>query len=380
MDTNIFLTHPQSYDPTSFTPLTQPLSVVLSDGSRYNISATDVDQWLRTTATGCVLMGVQIGSCIMVALVLALLTKPSKRRTPVFMFNQACLFVLTLQAGMWINYALGPFVTFGAMFSNYYDQVPFQAYVRSSVTTVLNLVVIAGIELSLVFQVRIVFDTHRRLQRNVTVLCAALALTVMVFWTVTIVQHVKYTMGSLDYPQTTWVATTAKVLYAVSISTFSGIFCFKLWLAIRQRRAIGLREFGPLQVIFIMATQTMVVPTLLTIIQMAANIGVPFSSLTTLFVVLSLPLSALWASATNDLIASARRSQNGSTINNSNNSNSNTVSTTAGSTLTFPGSYMFKNSGSVTHSSASALDLEKQDSLEHDWKSPITVTRTIVAE
>ncbi|KAK9239917.1 fungal pheromone mating factor STE2 GPCR-domain-containing protein [Lipomyces kononenkoae] len=357
--------------PADYTAVNQPLNIMY-DGSTTTISATDVDVWMRDSSTRCTVFAVHIGSAAITAIILALLTKPSKRKTPVFILNEICLFLIVLRAGLYINYVLGPFNTFGAFFSGDYSQVPFQAYVRSAVTSFLQLLITLGVELSLLFQVRIVFDTHRNLQRIVTALCSVLVVIVLAFWLIAIIQNIQQIMQTQTLVFLAWAWTAARVLYAASISIFSGIFCFKLVLAIRQRRVLGLTEFGPLQVIVIMSTQTMIVPAIVTIVELATS-SIVLAALPSLLVVISLPLSALWASATNDAIGALRRSGNGSNLNNVNMSGG-TNSTQCSD------HYMFKNTTTSTSGGSSTnIDLEKQE--DYQYRGPaVTVTRTIVAE
>ncbi|KAK9489665.1 fungal pheromone mating factor STE2 GPCR-domain-containing protein [Lipomyces doorenjongii] len=363
----------QGYEaPADYTAINQPL-VIMYNGSTTTISATSVDAWMRESGISCTVFAVHIGAAAITAIILALLTKPNKRKTPVFILNEICLFLIVLRAGLYIDYILGPFNTFGGFFSDDYSQVPFQAYVRSSVTSVLQLLITLGVELSLLFQVRIVFDTHRSLQRIVTALCSCLVVLVLAFWLIAIIQNIRMIMEVQVYAFLAWALITAKVLYAASISIFSSIFCFKLVLAIRQRRVLGLTEFGPLQVIVIMTTQTTIVPAIVTIVEISTNGGIVLSAVPSLLVVISLPLSALWASATNDAIGASRRSGNGSNINN--------VNMSGGTNTTqYSDHYMFKNTTtSSSGASSTNIDLEKQ--VEYQYKGPaVTVTRTIVAE
>jgi pheromone alpha factor receptor len=46
----------------------------------------------------------------------------------------------------------------------------------------------------------------------------------------------------------------------ISICVFSSVFCTKLGLAIRSRRSLGLKQFGAMQIIFIMGCQTLTIP------------------------------------------------------------------------------------------------------------------------
>lgn len=71
-------------------------------------------------------------------------------------------------------------------------------------------------------------------------------------------ENIDSVLNAANYTQITW--TISKILFAFNICFFTSIFNFKLWIAIRRREALGLPSFGPLQIIFIMGCQTMIVP------------------------------------------------------------------------------------------------------------------------
>ncbi|KAK9448765.1 fungal pheromone mating factor STE2 GPCR-domain-containing protein [Limtongia smithiae] len=354
--------------PSGETPSHQTITYIIFDGSSYNVSTDTINSWMIDNSINCAVFGVHIGACTVAAIALALLTKPSKRRTPVFALNMASLFLAALRAGLWITYSIGPLNQFGAYFAAYETDIGYQEFVEAAVTSALQLVIAISIELSLIFQVRVVFDSSRVLKRNVTLACSSLALLVAAFWLVAVVENIKTIFVFDYYSQISWTWVVARILYIASITTFCAIFSYKLYRAIRQRRVLGLVEFGPLQVIVIMSTQTMIIPLVLTIIQLVADVSAPLTSMGTLFVVLSLPLSTLWASATNDLIIASRRA-NGST-----DSSTGTASTNS----------LFKSNPTDTsttmNSDYSNLDLEK--SMSSHWKGSgnVTVTRTVITE
>ena len=56
------------------------------------------------------------------------------------------------------------------------------------------------------------------------------------------------------------LASAANIALMVNITFFSIIFCTKLAHAILQRRKMGMKQFGPMQIIFVMGCQTLVIP------------------------------------------------------------------------------------------------------------------------
>ncbi|KAK9379023.1 fungal pheromone mating factor STE2 GPCR-domain-containing protein [Kockiozyma suomiensis] len=367
------------------TPANQTLQVLLASGDFAPTPVSDLDSWRKYYITACTVFGVHIGACSSVAIVLAVLTKGHRRLTPAFILNEICLFLVALRAGLWISYALGPLSDFAVTFSAYSADVSAHDMAVSATAAALQILITAGIELSLIFQVRVIFDAHSVLRQRITLVCGALAVLVIGFWIVVVVQNIQAIYAVTAYTQTQWAWTVAKVLYAFSISFYSAIFCFKLFHAIRQRRVLGIKEFSPLQVILIMTSQIMIVPLVLTIIQMATDLGPPMSSLGTLFVVLSLPLSTLWASATNDMIIASRRSQASGGINGSGTSGSGTkhlakVTDSSGGNSDYSGAtYMYEPT--MVSDLDIDRDLEKEE--EAMWSASgraVTVTRTIITD
>ncbi|KAI9663641.1 MAG: hypothetical protein M1821_007131 [Bathelium mastoideum] len=98
------------------------------------------------------------------------------------------------------------------------------------------------------------------------------------------------------------IASATNITVTISICYLSLVFVLKLGYAIVERRKLGLKQFGPMQIIFIMGCQTLIVPgrfcpVIFCGIQYKANLIPQASSLVPTVVALFLPLSSLWASA-----------------------------------------------------------------------------------
>jgi pheromone alpha factor receptor len=59
---------------------------------------------------------------------------------------------------------------------------------------------------------------------------------------------------------TTWLAKAKDISLTLSICFFSIIFCAKLGWSLRERRKLGMKQFGSMQIIFIGGFQTMFIP------------------------------------------------------------------------------------------------------------------------
>jgi pheromone alpha factor receptor len=56
------------------------------------------------------------------------------------------------------------------------------------------------------------------------------------------------------------VVLSAHITQAVAVWVYAVIFTWKLGVAIVQRRRMRMTQFGPMQIIFIMGCQTLIVP------------------------------------------------------------------------------------------------------------------------
>ena len=124
--------------------------------------------------------------------------------------------------------------------------------------TVVQTVLYCTIVATLALQVRVVFSATPRTQRIITIivsvagsLLVALELTEGIFYIIIV-------FSGEPIPQ--WVITTTGIFFPTFVGLCSLTFLFKLALTIFQRRNAGITKFGPLQILFIMSCQCLVVP------------------------------------------------------------------------------------------------------------------------
>lgn len=251
----------------TFDPYAQTLVVTLPDG----VTQADVPIWLiwdlqNTTLDTAVILGVQMGISAILLTVLAVMTRPEKRRSIVFFLNIAALLFLLIRS------VLG-FVTLHGAFYNFYNWVTgryrdVDGDMRLSVTAdVLNSLVVVAVELSLLFQVRVVCCTLKARWRLIVTgisafVCAGVCAVRFAYMVYNIELgitqvHVKSEKSSDVLGR---MGSTNNVCIMVSIIFFSAIFVTKLGHAIYQRRSMGMTQFGPMQIIFVMGCQTMFIP------------------------------------------------------------------------------------------------------------------------
>ena len=178
-----------------------------------------------------------------------------------------------------------------------YSAVPASAYAISIAATVFQTLVVVCIEASLVLQTNVVCSTVRRRYRHPLLgLSILVALFVIGFRCAWMVENSIAIIKVVYMESIWWIESATNVTLTVSICFFCVIFVTKLGFAIKQRRQLGVREFGPMKIIFIMGCQTMVVPAIFSITQYYIIVPELASNVLTL-VAISLPLSSIWAGA-----------------------------------------------------------------------------------
>lgn len=282
---------------TPINPYTQNVTFQHRDGYLIEVSMPMVNAFVGYNVRVCINYGVQLGATLALLVILLLLTHADKRRSAVFILNGLALFFNSIRLLFQVLHFETKFERLYEYFSGDYTAVPFSAYAMSISATVFLTLVIVCIEISLVLQLNVVCSTlRRRYKRPLLGLSALLALVPIIFRFWFMVENCKLII-TLEYMASLWwVESATNISLTVSICFFCTVFVVKLGFAINQRRRLGVREFGPMKVIFVMGCQTMVAPAIFSITQYYIVIPELNSNVVTL-VVISLPLSSIWAGA-----------------------------------------------------------------------------------
>lgn len=229
-------------------------------------------------------------------MVLLLLTRKENRTSTVFVLNVLALAFNIMRLLCQILHYTTNFEEIYPYFTYDYSSVDRGSYAISIIAVTTETLLIVCIEISLVLQVGVVFSTTKRIYRN------ALLSVVTVVALVPIGFRLAYMIASINEiitlrPWTaylTWLQYAALLTITISICLFSAIFVAKLGYAMKHQKRLGIRDFGPVKVIFIFGCQTLIIPAVITILQF--HIDVPeFGSNALTLVTIDLPLSSLWA-------------------------------------------------------------------------------------
>lgn len=197
----------------------------------------------------------------MLFVVLLLLTKPGKRSTSIFIVNALSLALNVVRNVLLCLYYTGHFTEAYAYFAGDYSRITNGDYATSVTATVFNVLVMVCVEISLCLQTRVVCVTLRQLYRR-SIFAFSILIALVAFasrMAFCIANSIYIVQLSNTYPLH-WLASASNITLSISICWFCSVFVTKLGFALNLRRKLGLGQFGPMQIIFIMGCQTLIIP------------------------------------------------------------------------------------------------------------------------
>ncbi|CAK7896555.1 pheromone alpha factor receptor [[Candida] anglica] len=280
----------------------------ISDGQIIQVPFSVVDQDQQSLLRYAMIYGTATGSCIVLMLVLLLFSK--NRKTPMFILNQLTLFFMIIRSALYLTYLMGNIVSISFYITNdlTQDSNPFKSYQIAVVTSVAQIPLVACIQAILVLQVNAIFKSPevKVLRLFLVAFTASLSTAVLVLY---IYNSISYAESARTYYDPShvpkeignWLFNVPFCLFSVSVNVNTFLLMCKLFFAIRSRRYLGLRQFDVYHILFIMSTQTMIAPTILVIVNYTQKSSTQYlSTISFLLVVLSLPLTSMWATSANN--------------------------------------------------------------------------------
>lgn len=285
------------FNPVGFDPYLQNVTFYTPTGTLVRTNMYMLDLFVQYNVRVCINYGSQLGASIVLLVLLLLLTHSDKRGSAVFILNGlALLFNIIRLLFQVIHFTTG-FEKIYPYFSYDYSAVPPSAYGISIVSVIFETLLVICIMASLVMQVQVVCATlRRRYRRPLLALSVAMALISIGFRAGWMVENCLYIMNVAYMSPIWWLESATNIVITISICFFCTIFVTKLGYAIRQRRRLGVRDFGPMKVIFVCGCQTLTIPALFAVLQYFVRVPELSSNVLTL-VTISLPLSSIWAGA-----------------------------------------------------------------------------------
>jgi len=262
---------PPTVLPPGFDVYDQSFPLLSSEGTTEILTTGDIEYIRITAVRTAIIFATQLGASAILLLVLLLMTPGAKRRSLSWIFNVLALVCNVIRCTIQCTEMTGPFLNFVLLSMQEYGTASLGKHVRISIAgSVMTTLVFIFIELALVTQVHVICAaTMPQLWRlGILTFCGVVAMLAVGFRLNLMIRNCEDTAnlakGDLGTPQSgknlDWAQSTSNIMAIVSICVFSAVFCVKLGLAIRSRRQMGLKQFGAMQIIFIMGCQTLTIP------------------------------------------------------------------------------------------------------------------------
>lgn len=242
-------------------PFHQSFTLLLADGTPFNVSTTDLEAFNLYNVRISINYGSQIGASLLLLLVMVLLTQPEKRRSPIFILNVLSLTFNFIRSLLQSLYFTSGFSVPYAYFSGDFSRVPSSDYATSVAAGIFTLLLLITIEISLVLQVSVVCATMKAVFRQAVIAGSALVAMVAIGFRAALVGiNSRSIVRAESFIPWKWLASATNITTTISICLFCALFVVKLGVAMRERKKLRLRQFGPMRILFIMGCQTMFIP------------------------------------------------------------------------------------------------------------------------
>lgn len=278
------------------------VQILLPNGETATASIDFLDFLFNYYVSQGISMGVQIGSTAIMLLLILLLTRPDKRKTPIFICNAAALTLSCVRGIMYCVFLTGPFLGMYPNITDDYSKIPAWAkHVSVSVDT-LTLTIIIAILASLILQVRVVCTdvTMPMWFRRSSIVAVSIAslIAVGVRFSVTVLNGISIVNARTPSKHLSKLADISSSCVTAAVCVACCFLLYKLWAAIVNQKRFQLSSgLSPMQIVFIVCCQTMIVPAVIAIIQFVPSVWNGIGLQVTCVISVSLPLSSLWATA-----------------------------------------------------------------------------------
>lgn len=245
----------------SFNPYEQNITLTASDGSTMDIPLPFFDEYVQEGVVSCINYGCQLGATVVTFVLLCLLTRSKKRSSIIF-----CLNVTALLLNMFrlicevLIYTSAWFETY-AYFTGDISRVSRGDFANSVLVSVMDALLQVVMEASLVTQTKVVSTNMLRWQKTaILAISIGLAVSSIGLRMAQMVLESRLIVENMPFTGYIWLQKVNTILTTTSIVYFSVVLICKLGYTIYRRKQLGVNQFSPMQIIFIMSCQTMVVP------------------------------------------------------------------------------------------------------------------------
>ncbi|KAL6951319.1 hypothetical protein ACO0OE_000554 [Hanseniaspora uvarum] len=292
--------------PDYFNTTFNPSDIILTYESAFSLETTitfgQLQQWVESKLKYAIIYGTRIGAAGVALLILLIVTK--NKKSPIFVINIFSLLFIILHSGVYLKYLKSNYSSITYSFTYFEQMVKRTDIYTSGAANMLEVFLVFFVELSLVFQVYTIFKStsNKRLGQAWIILSSGIGITTVGLYFASAIKTIKAVYNNTDYSGDATIYNAAIICLASSINFMTLLLIYKLAHAIKSRRFLGLKQFDSFHILLIMSSQSLIIPSILYILAygLPAHDGTQsLQAIATLIVVLSLPLSSMWAGASN---------------------------------------------------------------------------------
>lgn len=251
----------------SFDPFSQTFMIKLQDGrSEVVTGVLEINELRNLAVNQAITRATQLGAATVLLAAIFLMTRAEKRRSSVFCLNIISLLLVVMRSAVQLATMNGPLYEFWRWKTYTYILMGNSAEI-SACAEAFSLMLTIAVLVSLFVQVTIVCcnlsDARRYIINTSNGITIALAVAVRLALAVLNIRWNILNLGDGSFDEFSTLgkmASAANITLVISIAFSTVIFTGKLAAAILARRSMGMTQFGPMQIIFIMGCQTMFTP------------------------------------------------------------------------------------------------------------------------
>lgn len=247
---------------SAFDPYTQNVTILAADGvTPVIISLPDIDSFFYYNTASCINLGAQLGASLVMFFVVIVLTKPSKRRTPIYILNLFSLIFSFLRSLLLALYFVSPWSETYRALALDFSTVPRSAYATSIAGDVIPLCMTLTINISLVLQAYTVCKNMDGIYRCLItgMSCVVFLLAVGFRFGQAVTNSILIIDAATNYSYL-WIETGTLATETISIWWFSIIFTSKLLYVLYIRRRNHWKQWSNVTILAAMGGCTMIIP------------------------------------------------------------------------------------------------------------------------
>jgi pheromone alpha factor receptor len=241
----------------------QSFNITGLDGTPTTLTFPEINVWALGLSRQTSVSSFTVGFVSMLFIVLLLVTPAAKIRKPIFVLNLVSMFLVALRNLLETIFNTSSYLGVGQYFLDGVFQYPLSTWTVNVLVGIVAVPGYATIMISLLLQVRVVFAAEPK-TRNIFTVIGAIAIIVqtgfLMTWLVFTCQCALNNCTAVA--QNLWIYNTFRIFFCSYVGVACLVFLYKLGFTIYRRRKMGMniKQFGPLQIIFVMFCQCLVVP------------------------------------------------------------------------------------------------------------------------